>query len=41
MQEATQTDDLFEAIAKILLRCWIFGFIVSCSGGALSRLRAI
>ncbi len=28
MQEATQTDDLLEAIAKILLRCWIFGFIL-------------
>ncbi len=28
MSEATQTDDLLETIAKILLRCWIFGFIL-------------
>ena len=28
MSEATQTDDLLEVIAKILLRCWIFGFIM-------------
>ena len=28
MPEATQTDDLLEAIAKILLRCWIVGFIM-------------
>jgi hypothetical protein len=28
MSEATQTDDLLEVIAKILLRCWIFGFIL-------------
>jgi hypothetical protein len=28
MPEPTQTDDLLDAIAKILLRCWIFGFIL-------------
>ena len=28
MPESTQTDDLLEAVAKILLRCWIFGFIL-------------
>jgi hypothetical protein len=28
MQESTQTDDLLETLAKILLRCWIFGFIM-------------
>ena len=28
MQEATQTDDLLKTLAEILLRCWIFGFIV-------------
>ena len=28
MAEATPTDDLLEAIAEILLRCWIFGFIL-------------
>jgi hypothetical protein len=28
MPEATQTDDLLETLAKILLRCWIFGFIL-------------
>jgi hypothetical protein len=27
MDEPNQTDNLLEAIAKILLRCWIFGFI--------------
>jgi hypothetical protein len=28
MPESIQTDDLLEAIAKILLQCWIFGFIL-------------
>ena len=28
MSEVTNIDDLLEVIAKILLRCWIFGFIV-------------
>ena len=28
MSETTQTDDLLDAVAKILLRCWIFGFIL-------------
>jgi hypothetical protein len=28
MQESTQTDDLLETLAKILLRCWIFGLIL-------------
>ena len=28
MPERTQTTELLEAVARILLRCWIFGFIV-------------
>ena len=28
MSDANQMDDLLEIIAKILLRCWIFGFIL-------------
>ena len=28
MSEATQTDNLLEVIAKVMLRCWIFGFIM-------------
>ena len=28
MSEATPMDNLLEAIAKILMRCWIFGFIL-------------
>lgn len=28
MHEPNQTNDLLDAIAKILLRCWIFGFIL-------------
>ena len=28
MPNPTQTDDLLEVFAKILLRCWIFGFIL-------------
>jgi hypothetical protein len=28
MSDATQKDNLLEVIAKILLRCWIFGFIL-------------
>jgi hypothetical protein len=28
MTEVTQTDDLLEVIAKVMLRCWIFGFIM-------------
>ncbi len=28
MPKQTQTTDLLEAIAKILLRCWVLGFIV-------------
>ena len=28
MPERTQTDDLLEVVAKILLRCWIFGVIL-------------
>ncbi len=28
MPEPTQTDDLLDAVAKILLRCWVFGFIL-------------
>ena len=28
MLEPTQTDDLLDAVANILFRCWIFGFIL-------------
>ena len=28
MSEVTKMDNLLEVIAKILLRCWIFGFIM-------------
>jgi uncharacterized protein DUF6868 len=28
MPDAIETDDLLESIGKILLRCWIFGFIL-------------
>ena len=28
MPEAIQTDDLLETLAKVMLRCWIFGFIM-------------
>ena len=28
MTEPTRTDDLLDAVAAVLLRCWIFGFIV-------------
>ena len=28
MADPTQTDDLLDAFAKILLRCWILGFIL-------------
>jgi uncharacterized protein DUF6868 len=28
MPELTQTDDLLDAIAKVLLRCWILGSIL-------------
>ncbi len=28
MSNPTQTDDLLDAVDRILLRCWIFGFIL-------------
>ena len=28
MPEPIQTDDLLDANAKILLRCWVFGFLL-------------
>jgi Family of unknown function (DUF6868) len=28
MSERNQTTELFETLAKVLLRCWIFGFLL-------------